>query len=145
MTPDSAPRRTNDFNDKIIEEFRANHGHVGGPWAGTPLLLVHHIGAKSGRDRVTPLGYFPQSDGQHVIVASNGGSPTHPSWYYNLRANPRIEVEVGSETFTVRATELEDTARAALWPSLVARHPSLGEFDAKTTRQIPVLVLTRER
>jgi deazaflavin-dependent oxidoreductase (nitroreductase family) len=145
MTPDSAPGRTNEFNDKIIEEFRASHGHVGGPWAGTRLLLLHHIGAKSGRERVTPLGYWPQPDGSYVIVASNGGSPTHPSWYYNLKENPRIEVEVGSETFTVRGTELEDTARAALWPSLVARHPSLGEFEAKTARQIPVFVLTRER
>jgi deazaflavin-dependent oxidoreductase (nitroreductase family) len=140
----SAPGGANDYNTKIIEEFRANKGRVGGPWAGTTLILIHHIGAKSGIERVSPLGCFPQGDGRFAIVASNGGSPTHPDWYYNLEANPRIKVEVGTETFTVLAGELDGTARAELWPKLVAKAPSVGEFQAKTTRQIPVYMLTRQ-
>jgi deazaflavin-dependent oxidoreductase (nitroreductase family) len=140
----SAPSRTDDFNNKIIEEYRANEGRVSGPLAGTPIILIHHLSAKSGVRRVTPLAYTPQKDGHYVIVASNGGSPTHPSWYYNLKANPRIEVELGTQTFPVLAEELEGTAHSELWPKLVAASPSLGEFDAKATRQIPLFVLTRE-
>ena len=94
-----------DYNAKIIKEFRANQGRVGGPWADTTLILIHHIGARSGVERVTPLGCFPQPEGRFVIVASSGGSPTHPDWYYNLKANPRIIVEVGAQTFTVLADE----------------------------------------
>jgi deazaflavin-dependent oxidoreductase (nitroreductase family) len=133
-----------DYNTKIIEEFRANAGRVGGPWADTTLLLIHHLGAKSGIERVTPVGCFPQGDGRYVIVASHGGSPTDPDWYHNLKANPRIKVEVGPQTFTVLAEELDDTARAQLWPKLVAEAPQLGEFQTRITRQIPVFVLTRQ-
>lgn len=143
MAP-SAPNGTNDFNNKIIEEFRANQGRVGDAWAGTPMILLHHIGAKSGIERVTPLAYAPQGDSRYVIAASNGGSPARPDWYYNLKANPRIKVELGTQTFTVFAEELEPTARAELWPKLVAVWPSLGEFATKTTRRIALLVLTRE-
>ena len=136
--------RTGDYNAMIIEEFRAKDGRVGGPWAGSPLILIHHVGAKSGIERVTPLGCFPRGDGRYVIVASNGGSLTHPHWYYNLKANPRIEVEWGSQTFTVRAEELDGSARAELWPALIAEVPQLGEFQTTVPRQIPVLMLTRE-
>jgi deazaflavin-dependent oxidoreductase (nitroreductase family) len=135
---------SDDFNDRTIEEFRANEGRVGGLLAGTPMILIHHIGATSGIERVTPLACTPQGDSRYSIVASNGGAPTHPDWYYNLKANPRIRVEVGTQTFTVRAEELEGTARAKLWPMLVAASSSLGEFETKTTRQIPLFVLTRE-
>src|SRR5256886_1673897 len=95
------PSGANDYNTKIIEEFRANEGRVGGPWAGAALILIHHIGAKSGTERVSPVGYFPQGEGRFAIVASNGGSPAHPDWYYNLKAHPRITVKVGTQTFTV--------------------------------------------
>ena len=90
-----------------------------------------------------PLGCFPLGESRFAIVASNGGSPTHPDWYYNLKANPRINVEVGTETFAVVAEELDGTARAELWPKLVTQYPSLGETQAKTTRQIPVFMLTQ--
>ena len=130
----------NDFNAKIIEEFRANEGRVGGPLAGTPMILIHHIGAKSGIERVTPLACSPQGNGRFAIVAANGGSPAHPDWYYNLKANPRIKVEVGTKTFTVVAEELDDTTRGELWPKLVAESPTVGEHQAKTTRQIPVFI-----
>jgi deazaflavin-dependent oxidoreductase (nitroreductase family) len=139
---DSARDEANDYNAKIIEEFRANEGRVGGEWAGFPLILIHHTGAKSGVERVQPLGCFPQPDGRFVIVASNGGSPAHPGWYYNLKAHPRITAEAGARTLTVVAEELHGAARAALWPALVAEVPTLGEYQAKTTRRIPVFMLT---
>jgi deazaflavin-dependent oxidoreductase (nitroreductase family) len=140
----AAPDEGNDYNVKIIKEFQANQGRVGGPWARTTLILIHHIGARSGVERVTPLGCSSQPDGRFVIVASSGGSPTHPDWYYNLKANPRITVEVGAQTFTVLADELAGAARAELWPKLVAEYPTLGEHQAKTTRQFPVFMLTRQ-
>jgi deazaflavin-dependent oxidoreductase (nitroreductase family) len=115
--------RLNEFNQKIIAEFRANEGRVGGLLAGTPILLLHHIGARSGVERVTPLAYNPHGDDGFVIVASNGGSPTHPSWYYNLKTHPRIKVEVGTKTFTALTEELDSTVRADLWPKLIAAAP----------------------
>jgi deazaflavin-dependent oxidoreductase (nitroreductase family) len=139
----AAPGEASDYNTKIIEEFRANGGRVDGPWAGTPMILIHHIGARSRIERVSPLGCFPRADGRWAIVASNGGSPTHPDWYYNLKASPKIKAEVGTQTFTAVADELGGTARARLWPELVAEAPSVGEFQARTARQIPVFMLTR--
>jgi deazaflavin-dependent oxidoreductase (nitroreductase family) len=121
-----------------------NEGRVGGPWAGTTLILIRHIGAKSGIERVTPLGCFPQADGRYAIVASNGGSPTHPDWYYNLKANPKIRVELGTQTFLVVAEELDTAARSVLWPAIVGQAPSAGKFQEMTTRTIPVFILTRE-
>ncbi len=110
----SAPSGPSDYNTKIIEEFRANGGHVGGPWAGITLILVHHIGAKSGIERVSPLAYSLQGDGHFAIWAANGGSPGHPNWYYNLKADPRIKAEVDTQTFTVLAQELDDCPRRAV-------------------------------
>ena len=106
-------------------EFRANGERADGPWAGTTLILIHHIGARSGVERVTPLGCSPQPDGRFVIVASSGGSPTHPDWYHNLKANPRITVEVGAQTLTVLADELAGAARAQLGPKPAAEYPLL--------------------
>jgi deazaflavin-dependent oxidoreductase (nitroreductase family) len=140
----SAPGRADDFNAKIIEEFRANEGRVGGSLAGTPMILLHHIGAKSGTERVTPLACNPQPDGRLAIVAANGGSRTHPAWYHNLRAHPMITVEIGNQTLTVLAEELDDTARAELWPKLVEESPAVGEHQAKTSRPFPVFILTRQ-
>jgi deazaflavin-dependent oxidoreductase (nitroreductase family) len=145
-----APGEANDYNTKIIEEFRANQGRVGGMWTGTTVILIHHIGAKSGLERVTPLACSPRGGGRFAIWAANGGSPAHPGWFYNLKANPRITVEVGTQTFTVVAEELDATARAELWPKLVAEwpkpvagSPDLGAAQAGTTRQFPVFMLSR--
>jgi deazaflavin-dependent oxidoreductase (nitroreductase family) len=135
---------TDDYNTKIIEEFRTNAGRVGGPWTGITLILIRHTGARSGIDRVSPLAYSRQGDGRFAIWAANGGSPAHPNWYFNLKANPRITAEVGTQTFTVLAEELNDTARAELWPQLVAQYPQLDEVQATTARQIPVFMLTRQ-
>ena len=123
----SAPDERSDYNAKVIKEFRANGGRVGGMWESTTLILIHHVGARSGIERVTPLACFPQGDGRFAIWAANGGSPTHPNWYYNLKAHPRITVEVGTQTFTVLAQELDDAARAELWPKLVAAYPTSAQ------------------
>ena len=135
----------NEANDnlKVIEEFRANTGRVGGRWSGTTLVLIHHVGVRSGCEHVTPLGCFIQEDGGFIIVASNGGSVNHPAWFHNLKAQPKIEVELGSECFTVITEELNETARAELWPKLVADAPQLDAFQQRVTRQIPVLRLRR--
>lgn len=132
-----------EFDADVVAEFRANHGQVGGVLAGTSIVLIHHVGARSGTRRVTPLAYSPQDDGRLVIAASNGGSTAHPAWYFNLKAHPTIVVEVGSETFTACADEVEGAARAELWPTLVAASPALGSFQAMTARQIPLFTLTR--
>ena len=139
-TPDDATA----FNRTVIEEFRANEGHVSGFSARAPVILIHHIGARSGIERITPLGCFPLGDDRYVIVASSGGSPTHPDWYHNLKAHPRIDVEVGTRAFTVLAEELDGRARAELWPKLVADAPDLGKHATKTTRRFPVFLLTRQ-
>ena len=139
----SAPDRSTDFNCTIVEEFRANGGRVSGTLAETTLLLLHHIGARTGIERVTPLAYSAQDGDRLVIVASNGGSPTHPDWYHNLKAYPSVQVEVGTQTFTVLAEELDDAAHGRVWPELVADAPTLGLYQAMTTRRIPVFLLTR--
>jgi deazaflavin-dependent oxidoreductase (nitroreductase family) len=133
-----------DFNAKVVEEFRARGGYVKGPLTDFALILVHHIGARSGVERVVPLVYFAAPGGRWVIIASNGGSRTLPAWYYNLKANPRVIVEVGSETFHVVAEELDAAARSLVWPTIVEQSPAAGEFDRTTPRTIPVLMLTRE-
>jgi deazaflavin-dependent oxidoreductase (nitroreductase family) len=144
MVANGAGDVADEFNAAVIEEFRANAGQVGGQLAGTALVLVHHIGARSGVVRVVPLAYSPRGDGRYAIVATNGGSPAHPAWYYNLKAHPRITIEVGTRKFTARAEELDDTARAELWPKLVAESPAIGEFQNRTTRKIPVFLVIRQ-
>jgi deazaflavin-dependent nitroreductase family protein len=127
----SAPGGASDYNTKIIEEFRANEGRVGGPWAGTPDDS-HPPHRRQVRDRTRlAAGLLPQADGRFAIVASNGGSPTHPDWYYNLKASPKIKAEVGAQTFTVVAEELDGPARAGLWPKLVAEAPSVGRIPGQ--------------
>ncbi len=133
----------NELTDNVIAEFRANRGHVGGDLADTPIILIHHIGAKTRTERVTPVAFSSQPDGRLVIAASNAGSPTHPSWYHNLKAHPTIEVEIGTGTFTALAELITGAAYTALWRRVVAASPALGEFQAKTARRIPLFALTR--
>lgn len=131
----------NDRNKAIIEEFRANGGKVGGGFAGRDLLLLHTIGAKSGQERVNPVAYV--RDGERlVVIASKGGAPTNPSWYYNILAHPLLSVEVGSEQFQVRATVAEEPERTRLYDKMVAVMPAFAEYRVKTTRAIPVIILT---
>src|SRR3954462_2841273 len=133
-----------EFNAKVVEGFRARGGYVEGPLTDFALMLVHHIGARSGVERVLPLAYFSLPDRGWIIIASNGGSRTHPAWYYNLKANPKVAVELGTETFRVVAKELDAAARSLMWPTIVEQSPRAGEFQKTIPRTIPVFVLTRE-
>jgi deazaflavin-dependent oxidoreductase (nitroreductase family) len=129
-----------DFNAKIIEEFRTNAGKVGGPFAGADLLILHTTGAKSGQERLSPLVYRPL-DGKQAIFASAAGAPKHPAWYHNLLAEPDVTIEVGTETVPVRARVTEGAERDEIWSKQKADAPGFAEYEAKTTRVIPVVVL----
>lgn len=131
-----------DWNRHIIEEFRANGGKVGGDFEGAPLLLLHTTGAKSGQDRVNPVMY--RTDGDHLVVfASKAGAPTNPDWYYNLLANPDVSAEVGTETIALRARVANGDERERLWSAQKGEWPGFAEYEQKTTREIPVVVLER--
>jgi deazaflavin-dependent oxidoreductase (nitroreductase family) len=131
-----------DWNTKIIEEFRANEGRVGGQFAGAPMILIHHTGARTGTERVNPLVYFPDGD-RMIIIASAGGAPKNPDWYHNLKANPRTTAEVGTETFGVDVAEVTGDEYAALWSRITATMPGFGDYQTKTDRRIPLLALHR--
>jgi deazaflavin-dependent oxidoreductase (nitroreductase family) len=132
----------NDWNRRVIDEFRANGGKVGGQFAGAPMILVHHFGAKSGVERVSPMVYFTDGD-RMLIVASAAGAPKNPDWYHNLKARPKVDVEVGTETFPVVVEELQAEERAQKWAQITAAMPGFAEYQEKTSRVIPVLALTR--
>ena len=131
----------NDRNKKIIAEFRANQGNVGGRFEGKTLLLLHSQGAKSGQERINPTAYV-RDNGNLVIIASKGGAPTHPDWYYNLVAHPLVTVEVGTEQFQARAQVAEEPERTRLYNKMADMLPSFNDYRKNTTREIPVIVLT---
>jgi len=131
-----------DFNQQVISEFRENEGKVGGMFEGRPLLLLHHQGAKSGTWRIAPLVYLPDGD-RYVIFASKAGAPEHPGWFHNLKAHPKIEVEVGTEKIPVLATEVTGDERDRLFAAQVEVQPQFAEYQEKTERRIPVIALTR--
>ena len=128
------------FNKDIADEFRANAGKVGGPFEGNELLLLTTTGAKSGEPRVSPLS-CKRIDGKLLIIAGNGGAETNPAWVYNLRANPRAHVELGTESFDVTARELPPAERDDIVPKLTAEVTAFAEFQAKTRRVIPIFEL----
>jgi deazaflavin-dependent oxidoreductase (nitroreductase family) len=132
----------NDFNQQVISEFRANQGKVGGQMANMPMLLLTTTGAKSGRTITKPLVYTKDGD-RIVIIASFAGGPKNPPWYHNLVANPEATVEVGSERFRVKATVTASEERQRLFDRQAEQIPIFAEYKQKTTRQIPVFVLTR--
>ena len=125
------------FNTGIVEEFRSNAGIVGGPFEGATLLLLTSTGAKSGQPRLNPLAYFGL-DGRIIIVGSKAGADTNPAWVHNLRAHPRAHIEVGTEAYDVTARELPDDERAAVFDRIVAASPGFGDYQAKTSRVIPL-------
>jgi deazaflavin-dependent oxidoreductase (nitroreductase family) len=129
-----------DWNSGIIEEFRANGGKVGGPFEGASLLLLHTIGAKTGAERVNPLMYRPEGNAL-VVFASKAGAPTNPDWYHNLLANPKVTVEVGTETRDVVARVAEGGERERIWAAHKEAAPGFADYERKTTRQIPVVIL----
>jgi deazaflavin-dependent oxidoreductase (nitroreductase family) len=131
----------NDFNAKVIDEFRANEGRVGGMFEGSTLLLLNHTGAKSANSYVTPLVYHTDGD-RYVIFASKAGAPTNPDWYHNLKAHPNVRIEVGAETIDVLASEASGPERERLFQEQVKRAPQFAEYAEKTDRLIPVILLT---
>ncbi len=133
-----------DFNKTIIEEFRANGGVVGGRFQDRDLLLLNTIGAKSGLIRVIPVVYMVEGD-RYIIIASKGGAPTHPDWYYNIVAHPEFDVEVGTEKFKVEATVAEEPERTRLYDKMAAKYPFFAEYRANSKRIIPLISLNRLR
>ena len=129
-------------NRPIIEEFRSHGGKVGGPFANMPLLLLHTQGARTHRARVNPLAY--STDGERLVVAaSKGGGPTNPDWYYNVVANPMVEVELGTEEFQARASVAAEPERSRLYAQHAAAMPGFAEYQRRTKRVIPVILLER--
>jgi len=132
----------NDWNKKIIEEFRANEGKVGGQFASMELLLLHTTGAKSGLPRINPVACMADGD-RYIIIASKAGAPTNPDWYYNLVAHPKVSVEVGTEQFQALARVAAEPERTELFNKVAAKYPGFAEYQRKTTRVIPVVILAR--
>jgi deazaflavin-dependent oxidoreductase (nitroreductase family) len=135
-------RDGNDWNRKVVDEFRANGGKVG-MFEGRTLLLLHSKGAKSQQERINPLAYVRDGE-KFVVIASKGGAPTNPDWYYNIVATPELTVEVGTETYRVQATVAEEPERTRLYDKMVEMMPGLhfDDYRRKTARKIPVIVLT---
>jgi len=129
-----------DWNRKIIEEFRANAGKVGGPFAGAPLLLLHTIGARSGRERINPTMYRDLG-GAVAVFASKAGAPTHPDWYHNLLANSEVTAEIGNETRRFRARTATGDERERIWAQQKHEYPGFADYETKTDREIPVVIL----
>jgi deazaflavin-dependent oxidoreductase (nitroreductase family) len=130
----------NNWNRAIIEEFRANDGKVGGPFAGAPLLLLTTTGAKSGRSYTTPVMYLKDND-RFVVFASKSGAPTNPDWYHNLVAHPTATIEVGNDTLEVNAVVTDGEERDRLYKRQGEAYPGFAEYEQKTTRRIPVIAL----
>ena len=130
-----------EFNRKVITEFRENNGVVGGPFTNIPMLLITTTGRKSGLQRVNPLAYLADGE-RYIIVASFAGAPVNPPWYYNLITNPEVMVEVGSERFTATATVLDEPERTEFFNKVAALMPQFNDYQSKTSRVIPVIALT---
>lgn len=131
-----------DMNQKVIEEFRANDGKVGGFFANNTLLLLHTTGAKSGKERINPLVTFEDGD-RLVIIASKGGAPSHPDWYHNIVANPVVKVEYGTESFQAQAAVASEPERTRLYEIMETKMASFTEYKEKAGRVIPVVTLSR--
>src|SRR3954449_2429762 len=130
------------FNRSIVDEFRANEGKVGGPFDGATLLLLTSTGAKSGQPRLAPLAYLT-IDGKLIIIGSKAGADTNPDWVHNLRAHPQAHIEIGTDAYDVVARELSSAERDEAYPKVVAVAPGFGEYQAKTSRVIPLFELAR--
>lgn len=134
------PGKINDWNSRIIEEFRANGGKVSGSFEGVPLLLLHHVGRKSGADRINPVAYQAVG-GSWAIFASKAGADDNPDWYHNLLAQPEVSIEVGTDTVPVRARNLTGDERSTVWEKQKRDNSGFAEYEAKTSRTIPVVLL----
>ena len=131
-----------EYNKKIIDEFRSNQGVVAGPFTGAKLLLLHTVGAKSGKTRINPLAYFDKGEDM-LVVASFAGSDQNPPWYYNLLANPDVVVEVGAERIDAKASLVDEPARSEYYADIAAQADAFAQYQQKTDRTIPIVRLTR--
>jgi deazaflavin-dependent oxidoreductase (nitroreductase family) len=129
-----------DWNTAIIEEFRANGGKVGGQFEGSPLLLLHTVGARSGQQRVNPMMYRRIGD-TYAVFASKAGAPTNPDWYHNLKAHPEVTAEIGTETVSLTAHVANADERAPIWAAQKDEFPGFADYESKTSREIPVVIL----
>lgn len=134
----------NDWNRQTIEEFRAQGGRVGGNFAGAPLLLLHTVGARSAKERVTPLMYQDVGAGRVAVFASKAGAPTHPDWYRNLVASPDVTAEIGTATRRFRARTAAPGEREPIWAKQKSEYPAFEGYEANTDREIPVVILDPE-
>lgn len=135
----------NEWNKKIIAEFRENKGKVGGMFEGAPVLLLHTTGAKTGQERTNPLMYLEDGD-RTLIFASKGGFPTHPDWYRNLKKHPGVQLEVGAEKYDAEALELTGEERDRLYAKQAKLYPQFAEYEQKApNRKIPVIALKRKK
>lgn len=132
---------SNDWNTRIIEEFRANGGKVGGQFDGAPLLLLHSTGARSGKERVHPMMYQDLGDGSVAVFASKAGAPDNPDWFHNVSANPSVEVEIGAEVRRCTARVAQGDERERIWSRQKSDYPGFADYEQKTDRMIPVVVL----
>jgi deazaflavin-dependent oxidoreductase (nitroreductase family) len=131
-----------DFNAQTIDEFRKNHGRVGGPFKGAPLLLLHTVGRRTGRPRVHPVMYLKDGE-RYLVFASKGGADVNPDWYHNLKANPDVQIEVGDETLDARAEEILGREHDSLYARQAALYPQFADYQRRTKRVIPVIALTK--
>lgn len=129
-----------DFNTKIIDEFRANDGKVGGPFEGVPLLLLHTTGARSGKERINPVAY-QDLGGPIAVFASKAGADIHPDWYHNVIAHSAVTAEIGTSTRSFRARVAAGDERETIWSKQKQNFPGFAEYEAKTAREIPVVIL----
>jgi deazaflavin-dependent oxidoreductase (nitroreductase family) len=132
-----------DWNQKIVDEFRANDGRVGGQFEGAPILVLHTKGRKSGERRINPMMYLSH-DGRIFVFASKAGAPSHPDWFHNLVTTPHVTVELGTETFAAHARPVEGAERDRIYAIQAELRPTFAEYQEKTTRTIPVVELVRE-
>ncbi len=129
-----------DFNARTIAEFRSNHGRVGGNFEGAPILLLHHTGARTGKPRINPMMYLKDRD-RYIVFASKGGADTNPDWYYNIKAHPEAQIEVGDYTLDVYAEEIKGPERDRLYALQSSLYPSFADYQRRTSRKIPVIAL----
>jgi len=141
MTTILAKRTMSDWNKGIIEEFRNNHGKVGGMFAGSPILLINHKGARSGKHRTNPVMYLKDGS-RYIVFASKGGADTNPDWFHNLKAHPDVKIEVGSETIDVHAQEITGAERDKIYAKQSSLYPQFGQYQKKTKRVIPIVAFT---
>lgn len=137
----TAPDSPTDWNSQIIAEFRANGGHVGGNFAGAPLLLLHTIGARSRKKRISPMMYQDLSSGSVAVFASNAGAEVHPAWYRNLVANPEVTAEIGQTVRPFRARTATSAERTPIWERQKASYPGFADYETRTAREIPIVIL----